>query len=255
MTSGTGDSSDPPGGEDEYRRQRLRLEKARKVGAIREELLRKAGMIETAEKLQMCLSDARLWPYQGCIKVIRLHPCGLRFICPLCHSSWSFEFARKHLPRLRQLVSEGYKLYFLTLTVVSILNLTRAALDEVWDYWAKLRHQKLFKGCVGTLAVMEFKKGASGWHVQLHITLITDSMIKQEAIRLAWYSLSGGYIIDIKPIRVSTLRDFITYPLKDPNINHAEDLRMLHEATRNYRLVRATGQARRKNGSKSERKD
>jgi hypothetical protein len=230
---------------DGERMRRRWIEECREIAAVRAELLNKVSMRETASKLLLCLSNVKISSYRGRAEVIRLNRCSLRFICPICHYFWADEHAKKYSLRLKQLVHQGYKPFLLTLPMPSVDVLTEEAIKVTWVCWKKLRHQKLFKGCIGALAIAESVKSVNGWLVHLHIILIVDSIIREELISIEWFNLSGGHQVNIKPIEIATVERLIRYTMKDPEIEHAEDLRALYRATKGHRLVRATGQARR----------
>lgn len=241
----------------ERRKREQWVEGCRGVGAIRAELLMELGMTEIRIGLLRCLSSIEVGFYRGRIKVIPIYPCGLRFICPICHCFWRSRHAKKYGARLRELVERGYRLYFLTLTVTSVPALTRQFISVLWVCWKKFRRHKLFDCCIGTLAVMEMKRGARGWHVHLHIILAAESMVSIEAVSIEWYELtkgfSVGYQVNIKPVEVASIERIIRYMLKYPSIEKAEDMRTLFNVARGQNLVRATGWARSNKGSKSRR--
>lgn len=234
--------------ESDYRQQTRQREiwvnRCRRIGDFIMVQLIVAGMNDLAERLQRCLSNVEIRPYQGQARVRRLYPCKLRFICPLCHYFWASGHVRNHSARLRRAAYGGHRLFYLTLTVPTVPLLTRAVLAALWCAWKKLRRQKLFNGCFATLAAMEIRKGANGWQAHLHIIVTADSMIPVDAIRSEWYGLTFGLVVDIKPVEVATVERVIRYSLKRPKIKKAEDLRALIGAAKGQNFVRATGQAR-----------
>jgi hypothetical protein len=138
-------------------------------------------------------------------------------------------------------VSDGARLRFLTLTIPSVPE-PKQGLDTLWRCFRRLRQTSWWKKLVSAgIAVAEVTFGDSGWHVHLHV-IVLSTWIPQRELSHHWKAVSPGRIVDI---RLIPARDAISYLCKymtKPSVDYAK-VRIVSDALASRRMYTAFGAA------------
>lgn len=217
-------------------------------------VIREAGYDDLADKLDSCglfINVIR------CINCNTRHfagyfRCKSRFCLPCSHIK-SMLYISRIVERLKQL--EGYRLYFLTLTLRDRETL-KGMIEELRDAWKKLTNtnkesRKKFKERFqGYIKSIEIKRGKNSgrWHVHYHVLLYQYNYVNFEKdyewIKRIWKDITKGegsvFIREARGEILDICLELIKYILKPGNYK-VEDYNEIIPAISGLRQISTGG--------------
>lgn len=162
--------------------------------------LKSAGQDKLAEKISQCGQYSQFATCNGCGAKYYVGTggyCDSRF-CSVCAKRRALAWLAKLMPLLEEYRKNGYKVFFLNLTIKDQehLDVGLEALNRAWRYMThddKLSRRKFRELNNGGVRSVEVKIGAGSgiWHPHIHaITIVkTDENVKQfDKYRILWES-------------------------------------------------------------------
>jgi len=197
--------------------------------------LRDAGFSSKAENFSKCKNDQVVLRCKDCGKHhFYTKTCQLS-VCPKCENSKRFQIVKRY----EKLANSMENPKQIDLTVENYKELSKDHIQELRDYFTKLRDKYDFKGGLYTLEIVN--KGR-GWNIHIH-ALIDTPYISQERLSNSWEEITGDPVVYIQKVGSPkrSLRYITKYITKPPELQDMEQGIDYIEATNNLRLLATFG--------------
>lgn len=181
--------------------------------------------------------------------------------CLFCGWKYSKSFIQRYGLRSENLMANGYRLSFLTLTIPNVLWLTPELYNWLPACFKKLMRRDPFRGrVVGAIIVTEtdFNSDSQDFHVHIHGILSYQQCPPKEEIEEAWCDLtalppdgvppleSPERIVWINKIEQDSIKKTVGYLFKFKPIEDAEAFAEYVCVVENIRLVHSYGVLRKR---------
>jgi hypothetical protein len=149
--------------------------------------LRTAGLVEEASRLEHCHSYYTVAQCGDCGAVRKFPNRCDRFYCPECQPALSHERRRQ----VEWWVGMIKQPKHVVLTVRNIPDLTRGHVDQLQDWFGRLRRRKFCRDWRGGFYSIELTNEGQGWHLHIH-ALVDADWIDSAGLALAWDNTTNG---------------------------------------------------------------
>ncbi len=176
--------------------------------------------LKSAQKLQGCGNFLLFKNFYTIdqTKLAKFHVCGQHLLCPFCAGIRASKSIQKYSERIDEVLKKNRKLKvaLLTLTVKNgsdlgeranhLLTSFRTLIKRRQDYLKKGRGFNEFCKIDGAMYSYEntYNEKTGEWHPHVHMLVLLNDWIDQEALGETWYEITGdSYIVDVRKVKKS----------------------------------------------------